>query len=111
MLNTSPANESRVTIEPDFAWDGQDAYLFDIDGTLLRSRDRVHVESFAASVQRVTGFEVTLAGIVLQGATDTAIICEACRLAGIPDEIVEANLAETPPRRAHEWLCASWEVC
>lgn len=93
MLNTSPANESRVAIEPDFAWDGQDAYLFDIDGTLLRSRDRVHVESFAASVQRVTGFEVTLAGIVLQGATDTAIVCEACRLAGIPDDIVQANLA------------------
>ncbi len=34
--------EARIAIEPDFAWDGQDAYLFDIDGTLLRSRDRVH---------------------------------------------------------------------
>ena len=41
----------RVHIEPDFAWDGQDAYLFDIDGTLLRTRDRVHVDSFASSVR------------------------------------------------------------
>jgi hypothetical protein len=43
MLTTQPTNEARVAIEPGFAWDAQDAYLFDIDGTLLRSRDRVHV--------------------------------------------------------------------
>ena len=29
-----------VAISPGFVWDAQDAYLFDIDGTLLRSRDR-----------------------------------------------------------------------
>jgi len=73
----------RVAIQPGFVWDQQDAYLFDIDGTLLRSRDRIHVDSFAASVQRVTGFEVTLAGIVLQGSTDTGILREACNQAGI----------------------------
>jgi phosphoglycolate phosphatase-like HAD superfamily hydrolase len=78
----------RVTIAPGFVWDAQDAYLFDIDGTLLRSRDRIHVDSFAPSVQRVTGFEVTLAGIVLHGATDTGILREACAQAGIPPEIV-----------------------
>ena len=60
-----PSQEARVAIEPGFAWDGQDAYLFDIDGTLLRSRDRIHFNSFASSVQRVTGFEITLAGILL----------------------------------------------
>ena len=93
MQTPSPeAGEGRVVIEPDFAWDEQDAYLFDIDGTLLRSRDRVHFESFTASVQRVTGFEVTLAGILLHGATDTAILREACRQAGIPDKVVEHHL-------------------
>ena len=76
---------------PGFIWDAQDAYLFDIDGTLLRSRDRIHVNSFAFSVQRVTGFEVTLEGISLHGNTDTAILREACRLAGIPVEVVEAH--------------------
>jgi len=80
-----------VVIQPDFVWDEQDAYLFDIDGTLLRSRDRIHVDSFAASVQRVTGFEVTLSGIVLQGNTDTGILREACRQAGIPPEVLEAH--------------------
>lgn len=86
------ANESRVKIEPGFAWDEQDAYLFDIDGTLLRSRDRVHFEAFSSSMQRVTGFEITLAGVVTAGATDTAIIREACRQAGISDDIVDAHL-------------------
>ena len=87
---TSPSSkQARIAIVPGFAWDAQDAYLFDIDGTLLRSRDRVHVESFTSSVQRITGFEVTLAGITLHGSTDTAILREACRQAGVPAEILE----------------------
>lgn len=86
------ANESRVRIVPEFTWDEQDAYLFDIDGTLLRSRDRVHFDAFTSSVQRVTGFEITLAGVLMAGATDTAILREACRQAGISEQIVESNL-------------------
>ncbi len=92
MLNTTEKREARVYIEPEFEWDGQDAYLFDIDGTLLRSRDRVHIESFASSVARVTGFEVTLAGILLHGATDTAILREACKQAGVPAELLESRI-------------------
>jgi phosphoglycolate phosphatase-like HAD superfamily hydrolase len=89
MLTIPTTNEARVAIEPGFAWDQQDAYLFDIDGTLLRSRDRVHFDSFASSVQRVTGFEVTLSGILLHGSTDTAILREACHQAGIPAKVLE----------------------
>jgi phosphoglycolate phosphatase len=86
-----PIKESRIAIQPGFTWDAQNAYLFDIDGTLLRSRDRIHVDSFASSVQRVTGFEVTLAGIVLHGSTDTTILREACQQAGIPPEVLEEH--------------------
>ena len=64
----------------------------DSDGTLLRSRDRIHVESFASSVQRVTGFEITLAGILLYGNTDTAILREACLQAGVPPDLLEAKI-------------------
>jgi hypothetical protein len=92
MPTTSQNPTARIAIEPDFAWDGQDAYLFDIDGTLLRSRDRVHFDSFAASVQRVTGFEITLGGILLHGNTDTAILREACRQAGIPAQLLEERV-------------------
>ncbi len=99
----------RVAIEPGFEWDGQNAYLFDIDGTLLRSRDRVHFDSVAASVQRVTGFEITLAGILLHGSTDTAILREACHQAGVPPQILEARIEsileamrQTVAERRHE---------
>jgi phosphoglycolate phosphatase len=92
MVDAAEKREARVYIEPGFEWDEQDAYLFDIDGTLLRSRDRVHIESFASSVARVTGFEVTLAGILLHGATDTAILREACRQAGVPAGLLESRI-------------------
>jgi phosphoglycolate phosphatase-like HAD superfamily hydrolase len=92
MQTTHQQNESRVAIEPGFAWDRQDAYLFDIDGTLLRSRDRVHFDSVATSIKRVTGFEVTLAGIALHGNTDTAILREACSRAGLPPEELESQI-------------------
>jgi len=91
MLTTPQAANPRVWIEPDFEWDGQDAYLFDIDGTLMRSRDRIHMDSVASSVQRVTGFEITLAGILVHGSTDTAILREACHQAGIPAKVMEAQ--------------------
>jgi phosphoglycolate phosphatase-like HAD superfamily hydrolase len=93
MQTTQQKSEARVAIEPGFSWDRQDAYLFDIDGTLLRSRDRVHYESVAHGVKRVTGFEVTLAGISLHGNTDTAILREACNRAGIPADILESQIA------------------
>ncbi len=91
MPATSSTHEPRIAIEPGFVWDRQDAYLFDIDGTLVRSRDRIHIDSFTSSVQRVMGFEVTLAGILLAGSTDTAILREACRQARIPAEEFESR--------------------
>jgi len=69
-----------------FVWDDQNAYLFDIDGTLLRSRDRIHYNSFASSIREATGLEVTLDGVVLHGGTDTAILAEAFANAGIAPE-------------------------
>ena len=89
MATTQPSHAARIAIEPDFEWDAQDAYLFDIDGTLLRSRDRVHYDSVALSVHRVTGFEITLAGVLLHGNTDTAILREAYRQAGLPENVLE----------------------
>jgi phosphoglycolate phosphatase-like HAD superfamily hydrolase len=92
MSAISPSIQPRIYLRPGFDWDAQDAYLFDIDGTLLRTRDRIHVDAFTSSVHRITGFEVSLAGISLQGSTDTAIIREACRLGGVPSALVEDNL-------------------
>ncbi len=89
MLTTPPTDEARAAIEPGFAWDAQDVYLFDIDGTLLRSRDRIHFDSVASSIRHITGFEATLSGIVIHGSTDTAILREACHRAGVPGDLLE----------------------
>ena len=99
-ITTTP--QPRITIEPDFEWDGQDAYLFDIDGTLLRSRDRVHFDSVARGVKRATGFEISLDGVVLHGNTDTGILREACTAAGISPDILEPQVAAIL-----EAMCAS----
>jgi phosphoglycolate phosphatase-like HAD superfamily hydrolase len=93
MPTTPPTQEARIATEPSFAWDEQNAYLFDIDGTLLRDIGRTHMGSFVPSIRRVTGFEVTLEGVPVQGNTDTAILREACRKAGIPAEVLEPQLA------------------
>jgi phosphoglycolate phosphatase-like HAD superfamily hydrolase len=93
MQTTQQNNEARTAIESGFAWDGQDAYLFDIDGTLLRSRDRVHMDSLPASVREVMGLEVSLEGVSLAGNTDTSILREACALAGVPAQVLEPQMA------------------
>jgi phosphoglycolate phosphatase-like HAD superfamily hydrolase len=92
MSTAHETQDCRVSIREGFVWDAQDAYLFDIDGTLLRSRDRIHIDSFAVSVHEVTGFEISLTGISLSGSTDTAILHEAFALAGVPAEAWEPQL-------------------
>ena len=67
----------RVHIAPDFRWDEQQAYLFDIDGTLLRSRDRIHYDSFFECVREVMGHDLDLSGVTLHGNTDPGILRDA----------------------------------
>ena len=74
----------RVTARPGFCWDGIPAYLFDIDGTLLHSRDRVHMNAFAEGVRSIAGQEISLEGVSMAGNTDAAILAEACRRSGLP---------------------------
>jgi phosphoglycolate phosphatase len=89
MTTVNESVDGRVLIREGFAWDMQDAYLFDIDGTLLRSRDRIHFNSFSESIRAVTGLDVTLDGVVLHGGTDTAILAEAFELAGVGRDVWE----------------------
>ncbi len=93
METIQPDKKARTAIEDGFAWDEQDAYLFDIDGTLMRSRDRVHIDSFATTLREVMGFEVSLEGVPLAGNTDTSILREACERAGIAPEVLEPQVA------------------
>ncbi len=89
MQNTPTNPEARVHIEPGFAWDEQDAYLFDIDGTLLRNRDRIHRDSFVIGVQRVTGVDLEPVLFLTPGGTDPVILRDAFEKTGIPREVIE----------------------
>jgi phosphoglycolate phosphatase len=68
-----------------FVWDGHSAYLFDIDGTLLRSQDRIHYTSFFSSVKSVMGRELSLDEVIVHGNTDPGILRDAFRAARLTD--------------------------
>jgi phosphoglycolate phosphatase len=84
--------EDRVFIQDGFAWNRQGAYLFDIDGTLLRSRDRIHFNSFYSSVRSVLGHDLVLDGVIVSGNTDPGILRDAFRLAKLEDQLWQPHL-------------------
>src|SRR5581483_4176940 len=104
----SNSAESRVYIQEGFRWDEQRAYLFDIDGTLLRTRDRIHFDAFFDSVRGVMGRELVLEGVTLAGNTDPGILRDAFRLASLEEsawlphreDVLKAMCASVAARRA-----------
>ena len=92
-LVSAPA-EGLVSIRGGFRWDDCDAYLFDIDGTLLHAHGGVHTGAFSLSVQEVMGHPLSMDSVPLHGSTDTAILRDAFRLAAIPDEVWQPRLEE-----------------
>jgi phosphoglycolate phosphatase len=92
-LSTPPA-EGLVTIQQGFRWDDCDAYLFDIDGTLLHAHGGVHTGAFSMSVQAVMGHPLPIDSVPVHGSTDTGILRDAFRLAAIPDEVWQPRLEE-----------------
>jgi phosphoglycolate phosphatase len=74
-----------------FQWEAADAYLFDIDGTLLNSRDSVHYLAFAHAAHEVLGINVCMEGVPVHGNTDMGIVREVLRRAGVADSIVDAH--------------------
>jgi phosphoglycolate phosphatase-like HAD superfamily hydrolase len=88
--------------KPGFDSIAADAYLFDIDGTLLNSRDAVHYHAFHRAVREVFGLELQLDGIPLHGNTDVGILQAYLRAAGIEErrwrprliQVLEAMAAE-----------------
>ena len=80
--------------QPAFRWKEADAYLFDIDGTLLLSPDRTHRYALHRAMLDVFGVETTIDGIAYHGKTDPGILRAALTRLGISEEIVDAKMAE-----------------
>jgi phosphoglycolate phosphatase-like HAD superfamily hydrolase len=102
--------QSNVYVRPGFAWDGQNAYLFDIDGTLLRCRDRIHVDSFFSSVHAVMGHPLVLEGVTLSGNTDPGILRDAFRLANLEDEDWQPHLEAVLQRMREDFAARRAEM-
>ena len=91
-------------LQPEFDWTASDCYLFDIDGTLLNSRDAVHYHAFHRAVATVFGLEFRLDGVPVHGNTDVGILRAYFEQAGLPDSEWRSRLPQ-----ALEFMCADVE--
>jgi phosphoglycolate phosphatase-like HAD superfamily hydrolase len=73
-------------------WDAFEAYLFDIDGTLVHCADAVHYFAFCDALSSVAGRPLNLDGVTAHGNTDVGILRDAFALAGVPDPVWRERL-------------------
>jgi phosphoglycolate phosphatase-like HAD superfamily hydrolase len=89
----------------EFLWRNFDAYLFDIDGTLLNTRDGVHYNSFHTALREVYGCQGRIDNVPVHGNTDIGILRAALEDHGMPrDDDFERKLPQ-----ALEIMCAEVE--
>ena len=69
-----------------------DAYVFDIDGTLLVTKDLVHWNALHQAMIEAWGVDATIAGIQYHGMTDLSILRAALDRAGVHDGDFEEQL-------------------
>ncbi len=70
-----------------------DAYFFDIDGTLLITRDGVHRNALHRAMLEVYGVDTTIDGIAYHGKTDLGILRAALTRCGVNTADFEAGLS------------------
>jgi phosphoglycolate phosphatase-like HAD superfamily hydrolase len=69
-----------------------DAYVFDIDGTLLVTRDLVHWNALHQAMLEAYGVDTTIEGIPYHGMTDLSILRATLARVGIQDGAFESAL-------------------
>jgi phosphoglycolate phosphatase len=69
-----------------------DAFVFDIDGTLLNTRDLVHWNALHLAMLEVYGVDTTIEGIPYHGMTDLGILRAAILRAGVNGSVFEEGL-------------------
>lgn len=84
---TAPASSIRNPILP-----AADAYVFDIDGTLLVTKDLVHWNALHQAMFEVYGVDTTIEGIPYHGMTDLSILRAALAREGVTKDAFEALL-------------------
>ena len=82
-------------------WDTFDAYLFDVDGTLVNCADAVHYFAFSEALKILSGRDLNIEGVSAHGNTDLGIIRDALALADVPESAWRPSL-----RSACRSMCA-----
>ncbi|MDP9158874.1 MAG: HAD hydrolase-like protein [Acidobacteriota bacterium] len=83
---------SQVINRQTFRWMDSDAYLFDIDGTLLVTQDLVHWNALRTAMREVYGADTNIDGIPYHGKTDLGILRAAMARVGVEGERFESGL-------------------
>src|SRR3954468_19833340 len=87
-METQPVSSARKEL----ALPEADAYIFDIDGTLLVTRDLVHWNALHQAMLEVYGVDTTIEGIPYHGKTDIGILRAALERCGIGEQAFNAGL-------------------
>ena len=88
----NPGPHPDLPSEPE--WLAFDAYVFDIDGTLLNSRDLVHYRAFQCALKDVFQCERDITEVPVHGNTDIGILRATTKLSGVSDEKFDELLPE-----------------
>jgi phosphoglycolate phosphatase len=89
-------------VRPGFRWDSADAFLFDIDGTLLNSRDAVHYFAFRNAIRDVLGIEASIEGVPVHGNTDIGILRAVLQRTGLRDRAIDKHMPQIVARMCAE---------
>ncbi len=85
-------NQSELLTKNNFRWTDADAYLFDIDGTLLVIQDLVHWNALHTAMQEAYGVDTNIEGIAYHGKTDLGILRAAMARLGIEGTSFDSKL-------------------
>lgn len=95
MEETSQQPSNNQNADPNsFRWREADAYLFDIDGTLMLSPDRTHRYALHRALLDVYGVETTIDGIPYHGKTDPGILRAALERLNVPTYLIDQKMPE-----------------
>ena len=75
-------------------WIEADAYLFDIDGTLLNAHGGTHMNAFHVAIEQILGLQGTIHGLPVHGNTDIGILRAFVRRANYPESDFESRLPQ-----------------
>jgi phosphoglycolate phosphatase-like HAD superfamily hydrolase len=88
-----------------------DAYFFDIDGTLLVTRDLVHWNALRRAMMEVYSIDTTIEGLPYHGKTDVAILRAALSRCGVCSETFYALLPNALAVVCREFAKNAAHIC